>query len=268
MPQRTIHLDWRNEQEASRYPFADNASLQSDAGLDIGAATFLDASLYPIGNTGSLHISAIVCERDRITIYIGTLESPQLCSAVFDPTTTADTLAVRDIYDRPAGVLVSAAVRLAHFAAWPLGTQLFDAAATAFAASVCIPTPEIGVRGFVTDTGDIVAGDVLLVGDQGIVLTHDLTENIPDTAVIRVDCVGDPLSRRAVCNRTVDGVPLFTTKSYLRTINFYHGHRGDFQFVVGRKATAHPVLRVVPTDNGLHFEVVGRLKDTDASRKL
>ena len=79
------HQPWREKHENSRYPFSDESSLLSVDGLDIGVDTFLDASVYPIGGSSQMYLSKVTVSTAKITIYIGTVAEPELCSAEFDP---------------------------------------------------------------------------------------------------------------------------------------------------------------------------------------
>jgi hypothetical protein len=259
---RIIHPQWREEQEPSKYPFADSASLMTTGGIDIGQDTLLDAHLYPIGGAERMYLSSIVASGDEITFNIGTIAVPALCSVTFNGLNPPDVLRLEDAYERPAGVIVSESIRLSRFQGLGQGTHSFELSASAFAASVCVPTPEVGVRGLVTEDGDILTGDVWIVGENGVVVSEDTVEVPTGQRAIRVDIVGDPLFRRALCDGTITSpagdIPLFQTVSYLQTINGVSPDEfGDLKITTGSHLTADNILRIRPDVEGVRFEAVG-----------
>lgn len=260
MPEAIVHSQWRDEQAPSKYPFGDNASLVTTDGVSLGEDTFLDARVYPIGGGVRMSLQSITVESGRTTLYIGPDSAPRLCFTWFDPVDPPDLLRLEDVWGRSAGVLVSEALRLARFQSWQLGTHQFASEAAELAASVCIPTPEIGVRGMITEEGDILTGDAWIVGENGVVVREDPEGAEEGTQVIRVDLVGDPLFRRALCGDKVSGlVPLFSTPRFLQTINDIPPDAFG-NYVIGTAGNIAPdnILRVVPTPEGLRFEAVGQ----------
>jgi hypothetical protein len=243
---------WRDESIGSLYPFGDGATLVDASGvITLDRDMFLDATLYPIGGAAGLYLTQITVATAlrQVTLAIGNVATPQLCSAVFDPLAIPAALVVEDAYQRPAGLLVCDPTRMAIAQTWPSGTYTFAATATPWAASCIIPLPALGVRGFTTAGGGALAGDVWLAGGDGVVLSFS-------AGAIQVDIVGDPLYLRRLCAPT----GLFNTPRFVQTINGVAPNaQGDFQFTVlpaGVKAT---VLRVTPlTAGSLLFEAVGK----------
>ena len=249
MPERILFPEFRDELEPTNYPFADFASRTAESGYSIDRAAFLDASLYPVGGTYGLYISSIVITARAITIYLSDGRSRDLCSAAFDALQPPATLVFQDSYGRPAGVIVSTALQLAQFSTWPVGTHTFKQAATEFCASCVIPTPEVGVRGILTENGELLTGDVWIVGENGITVRE------LESGKIRVDVIGDPLFVRKEC----DPIGLFEPPIFVTHINNCPaGSNGDYRIDVGGNAAPDTIVRIVPIEDGLRFEAIGK----------
>jgi hypothetical protein len=243
--------EFRDQFAAPYYPFVDTARLTSTTGLKIDPAVFLDASLYPPGWERFLYLAAIRIDGTRVSIELQDGLNRSLATTVFDSLQPPEILTFRDGSARIAGVLVADVNLLSLFGTWPPGTHTFQPQQTTFVVSVAIPTPDIGVRG-IEIGGDILAGDVWLVGDHVVLRTDG-----PDT--IRMDLVGDPLFRRRLC----DPIEQFDTPRFIRTVNGCPpDQNGNYNLNTGNHETDKPALRVYPTDRGLTVEGVGqRLTD-------
>jgi hypothetical protein len=217
------HPEWRDSHDPTNYPFEDDALLTNAAGITIDPSTFLDAALYPVGGTGQYYLSKLVITNTTTTVYVGDETNTQLASASFQSNAVPDSLRLVDTYGRAAGLLVSEAVRLTQLKSLGVGTHTFSSSQTPFVASVCIPMPGIGVQGLLLDDGSVVSGDVWLVGDGGIVLSSSQVTvgGYCETAqrtftAVRVDAVGDPLFRRALCASPAQ----FQTSQFIERICF------------------------------------------------
>lgn len=250
MTERILFPEVRDENEFSRYPFADSASLESDDDQVIPPETFIDAAVYPIGGRERMYIESIEIRSRLVTINISDPGGATLCSGSFDPLDPPHQIPLVDAYDRAAGVLISEPLRLSIFSSWPVGTHTFSIGATEFVSSVTIPTPEIGVRGIVTEAGDLLTGDIWIVGDNGVVVRKD------GDGIIRVDIVGDPLFVRRLC----EPQDLFTTPRFITTVNdCAPDAHGNFNLTVGDHAAEDTIIRIIPVDGGLKIEAVGKL---------
>jgi hypothetical protein len=263
MPETVIFPHWRDQQEPSKYPFTDSATLTADSGLVLGEDLFLDASLYPVGGQHRMYISTVVVGTDMVTINIGDAVDTARASVAFNPLTAPDLLKLEDSLGRAAGVLVSETLRLARFQGWDVGTHSFLQSASEFVASVCVPTPEVGVRALLTEDNDLLTNDVWIIGENGVVIRRDNTGVPAGSTGIRVDIVGDPLFRRRLCGDVTTTGPnpqsLFDSKSFLKTINGVPPDEfGDFHLTVGSHETSDPILRIVVTGSGLVVEAVGK----------
>lgn len=265
---RRLHPEWRESHEATAYPFADGATLRNTVGDFIPEVTFLDAILYPIGGLVGMYLSKIDVQHESATLYVGDSRNTERCYGEFSLLSPPDSVVLADAYGRPAGMLVSEPDRLAIFQSWTAKLHVFEVEQTEFVADVCVPTPEIGVRGFVLEDGSVFTEDVWMVGDDGIVLSSSEGTVVRPGCVgieqvqqvIRVDAVGDVLFRRKLCQ------DLFTTPRFLRTITVRNqcldfvcepGPDGDFKITVAHQDAADTVLRVRITSKGLIIETAG-----------
>ncbi len=262
--ERQFNFQWREEQRAGNYPFADGCSLLTTELLDVGSDTFVDAHLYPIGADARLRITSIVVASDLVTIFVGTDAVPATCSGVFDPLAPPEIVRLLDTLGRPAGVLVADELSLSRFQSWDKKTHNFTSQAAEFVASVCCPAPEVGVRALATVDGDLLTGEVWIVGENGLVVREDPDESIPGATLLRIDIVGDPLFQRKLCNGVASNpggdVPLFQTPHILRTINHQPaGQYGHYLLAVGRNVSLDPILRIQNDGDSLHVYLVGQL---------
>jgi hypothetical protein len=268
MPRQT-HPQWQESHYDTKYPFADQVTLINDDGNFIPETLLLDAVLYPIGGGERLRLSKIVVTSAEATIYVGDETTEELASTSFELLNPPTELLLVDAYGRTAGVLVSEPTRLAVFQTWLPNTYLFETAQTEFAATCCIPTPQLGVWGIVLDDGTIFTDDVWIVGDDGVILEVDDTTRLNPPCVgvsntleaIKIHMTGDPLFKRAECG------DLFQARQFLESITVEAGTcrvlcvpdaRGDFKFTGGSNDASSPVLRVknVP-GRGLMIEAAG-----------
>ena len=255
---RILFPDFRDEQADSRYPFVDTATLTAtDNTTVIPRNTFYDACLFCINGSSNSYISSIVISSQLVTINISDAENTDIAATSFAPkpiqAPETGALALLDVYNRPAGTLVIDRERLTVFAGWAEGTYEFEPAATEFAATTSIPANEPGVRGLLKPDNTILTGDVLLVGDGGVVLRHVGIRN--NEHIIRVDIIGVPLYQRFVC------LPFerFTPKTFIRTINDCPPDEyGNFILTATELEVDDTIVRILQRDNTIYFDAVGK----------
>lgn len=188
-----ISIGRRNEGDRARFPFADRATLTTRTGLGLDPDAIVDAILYPPGAGAGVRIASVTRTASLATIAIGDRLSASLATVSFDPAAPPSHLRP-DADGRPAGLLVVDPDRLAALQAWPLGVHAFAVGAAEFVATCCVPAPaSLGVTA-IRAAGRAFAGDVWLLGRDGVVLTH-----VPEGNKIRIDAVGDPLWARRSC---------------------------------------------------------------------
>lgn len=255
MALKILFPEWRDETKQLKYPFADKALLTNGL-LEIPNWLFLDGHLYPIGGGDRFYISKIVKAADVVTFTLSNATA-ELATASYDVTAVPANgeLVFADLYGRPAGMLLAAVQYLAIFGAMSQGTYTFDIDETEFAAVVATPQPDAGVRGIITDDGDILTGEVWLVGENGVVLREE-------DGAIRVDIIGDPFASRALCDEESAGdeaEPLIAPYCPVMTINEYTPDRfGNFAMRVGSNESLTNLMRIVPGMGGvLRVELLG-----------
>ena len=266
-----LHPAWRDEFEATTYPFGDWATLTSSTGVFIPEGTFLDAAIYPVGGGSKLRLSKVVVEQQAITIYVGNTSKEELCSGTIDLLSPVNEIRLEDTYGRPAGLLVSEEERLAIFQTWPIGTHRFTFAQAGFCSFVCIPIVEDHLLGFELDDGSIVSGDVWLVGGDGVILSYEENEIARDDcdtadavdpleSRIKVNIVGDPLFRQRLCS-TGSITPRFLKKLTFKvgcTSNALTPNtHGRVKMMTGRPDAELTILRIHGSGGTLNIGAVG-----------
>jgi hypothetical protein len=268
MPQRIESPEWRDSHEPTKYPFFDEATLVNENGLLLFPDTFLDAAFYPVGGQANGYLSQVSITSTEATLWYGDDGERQRASGKLPLASPPEQLQFVDAFERPAGLLVSEEIRMAVFQSWPVGDHEFTREQTGLVAAVCMPTPELGVRGIMADDGTVLNGDVYLVGDEGIVLTCEEVEipgdcQSPATVAhqIKVHVVGDPLWRRREC-----APGFFTTPRFLQQLTFQRGAQllqcgpgngGNVRLLVGNTAAEDTILRIRTIDEGVLIEAVG-----------
>jgi hypothetical protein len=190
-----------------------------------------------------------------VTFYIGDTSNKQIASATFNPLAVPSdgALELVDAYGRPAGALLSTALALAAFSAWPNETHTFRIGDTEFVAGVVIPANEPGVRAVIGADGTLLTGDVWLIGDRGVVL------RAPDANTVRVDVVGEPLFQRVVC----EPVARFQPKTFVQTITINGvtcgpDEYGNFALTATGHAASDTILRIYFQDGTIKIDTVGK----------
>ena len=248
MSERIQNFEFRDDYRSSHYPFSDSANrVSNEYRRVINAGTFVDALLYPIDATSNVYLSQIDITAQTVTFNIADRRRRALATGVIDLFDPQEIIYLYDSYSRPAGTLVAAPLALAQFGAWEIGAHTFNSTQTEFVAS-CLKVPvKNGVQGFTTEIPELFAGDVYLLGENGITLTAE-------GEVITVNAVGDPLYRRKECLPTDKFIP----PSFFLTVNGCPPDQyGNFNITVGDNLASDTIVRIVQTESGLEIRAVG-----------
>lgn len=275
MPERILFPEWRDENASTKYPFSEAAALTNSEGRVLLVGTFLDAALYPIGSVAGIYLAKVTISFDTCTLTLGDPNNANLASGSFALHSPPSRIVFSDSAGRPAGMIVSESTRLAVFQSWGVGTHTFQPAESEFAATVCLPTPAPGVRGIELVDGSILAGEVWIVGDDGVVVRSE-TVTLPATCkgnaqtiqAIRVDVVGDPLFRRRLC------VPnaLFNTPRFIKQVQVTGPNGsvtcgpdefGNMVLTQNNRLARDTALRMAVEPGGMYITITGSLMEND-----
>jgi len=265
---RILFPEFRDQLEPTKYPFGETVSLVNVNGDTILEGSFLDAHLYPVGGGARMYLSKVVVDHDEVTFFVGDATNTELCSGSYDLIDPPSRIGLTDQYSRPAGVLISEPSRIALFQAWGIGTHTFELSQSEFAATCCMPTPEVGVRGILLADGTLFTGRTWIIGDDGVVVSYEEASSADKCGApadvlpaIRVDVVGDPLFRRRLC----EDPGLYETPRPVRLIRF---RRDDHVFectpneygnITMQMNDQQPntALRIYTNGDGMVIEVAG-----------
>ena len=179
MPDSNTNIEWRNENQLRRYPFADGANVTSDQGMQLPDDAFLDALVYPFGYD-IVHVSLVDTLSGTIELSVGTTK---FATATIDPLT--DILEFYDDYGRRIGTMISGP-GLANVP----GTFTFNADATPLCAACVFQQMQESINGFVLPDGTVVSGEVTFGGVDGLrCVTYVDGAGVK---VLRFDAVGVP----------------------------------------------------------------------------
>ena len=207
-----------------------------------------------------LFVSSIMIGATEVIFYFSDSVTTDICSATYSKASVPDELHVEDIYGRPAGRILVNTDRIGMITAWPLGTHSFTSAATLLSPDVVMPMPEVGVRGFVLEDGEVFSGPVKFVGEDGVYFhTDSLLLDGEVYEVLMVDVIGDPLFLRKGCGEEAAlGEAALNDGPFLTTINGKApDDLGNFMIYPGDGLVDDTVVRIEPKGNGLIINLVG-----------
>jgi hypothetical protein len=249
-----LHVDWRDSQDETKYPFAEGTTLIDETGRrTIPERIFIDAYFHPATGAGDrLRLSSVEVQFDRLVFHIGDEAETELAQATSLYGQEPEILMFVDSYGRHAGMMVCQPLLLSSISSWGIGVYTFTADDTEFAAKCVCPVPVAGVEGFVVN-GEVVDGDVYLVGMEGVILEL-VTETIPgdcrhpsyDAKVIRAHAVGDPLLKRRRCEDQAGGVAVLDTPGAITGIDIRQGTLESSSLLFTLLPDAQGYINIVP----------------------
>ncbi len=251
-----IFAGWRQQQQESKYPFADDCTCTSKSGYTIDNGVFVDASVAFADSSQVIRIVSISQLSGVITISLQNKTLTETGTATFTAATLTDELVVRDAAGRRLGLLVVNTAKASELLTDINGTETFaDDALLLCPRCIHVYASEI-VTGIAAEGETPVRGHVLLIGENGVVLRHVQSESAELEGVtssgpanyIRVDVVGDPLANAATCLEDGDSAIFPETLSGVSPDRF-----GNIQIVPDR-STIGTALRII--SNASQSEIV------------
>jgi hypothetical protein len=255
---------WRDQNATINYPFSDRATLTNVAGNFLPPGALIDAVLHPPGGV-SLYLTQATVTSESIVVFFGDEADKLRCSGAFPAGQESAEIRLTDPDGFAAGLLIVDPIQFSTLQSWGGGDHVFTRLETELVPSVCLPSPEAGVRRISTDAAAL-AGEVWWLGDDGVVLTVETQTTDEGTIpVVRVNAVGDPLYRRRLCEPR----NLYAAARPIRCIRFVNDETGfehqccpedgEVSIVVGDHEVRRPILRFLHADGRLKFKALGSL---------
>ena len=240
--------EWRNVNGLRKYPFADTATLTATTGEQWQVGTLLDARIFTIGAALPLRLTSLIVAGTKVTFILGDENTAELATGSYDIAVDYDGLVkLLDSNQRPAGTLVLAADRAAGLLGWGQGPFTFGHDALPFAVAAVTALPDSGVTALVPAGSTALAGEVWVVGGNGVVVRQQ-------SGAVRVDVVGSPYYARAKCQALGQ---TYYAPPCLKSINhLFPGKTGNFGILPGLQNPDN-ILRVTPETNGVRISLAG-----------
>jgi len=201
--------EWRKDNEHSRYPFIDSATLVSDTEQHLNQDAFLDLIWYPIGGEIPFYLYSIERTATAVEIVFSDVHGLTCTGSWTVGVLSGDiVLGLYDEYQRPVGTLIISNSGRIVLEGWPAEKHTFTIEAGEIVATCSVPQPHIGVRGFLLEDGSVLSGETAIVGGKGVWLSDDSGD-------IRIDFTGDFGQFREKCGEIFGG----TIALAIKTIN-------------------------------------------------
>lgn len=250
-----LFKEWRDRNKYSTYPFSDTSTFKTISGSVVLQYAFSDASIHIIGGVPPFYIKSIIPIEgtSKAEIRIADTEVTGVLGYVVTGTIDAsdDTGIVRlvDTFGRDSGILILEPNNAGAIVAAANDVDLkFRSNALEFVTNVCVPLPNVGLRGFILPDGTIVSGSVVLAGENGVVITEE-------SGAIRINVVGDPYyARNCLEEQSIPVAPMCAVK----TINGIPPDiNGDFKITTGSYNASDTAMRILPVEGGIQIVLLG-----------
>ena len=179
------YIEYSNQHDQRKYPFCDDASMQSDNGTILPTGCIRDIFIYPLTGAGPFYV--------KMFAFTGYMEladaSTDKVIGRADWTSNDADVPIYEIeaYGRQIGIVVFGNTINQIL---PETVMTFSSAATTLVSTCAIPLVQAGVRGLLCDD-QLFTGALAFVGRNGIKIT---TKIEPGTGrnILRIDAVGEP----------------------------------------------------------------------------
>jgi len=229
-----LYPEWRQDNEHSRYPFSDSASLTADTNQVLDKDYILDMRIYPIGITDPVYVSRITRTSAYVSINFAS-GGGEFGGGLWDiGTLTENKLELFDENAVSIGIIVLSNSGKIALEGWPIGDHNFAQVATELVSTCVVPQPQVGIRGFLLDDGSFLSGNAAFVGGRGVWLSDD-------GGHMRIDITGDFGQFKDQCGN----LESFVTIPPVKTINGEPpDENGNFLIVPSMDNGKAPIFRV------------------------
>ena len=190
--------EYRNQNSQRQYPFADDAPLTDNTEQRLSVDFLVDAFLYPIDITGRPYLSKI--DLGEGTLHFSDSETAEEIGVASFNINDTEAYIYEQEYDRKIGVLAFGDGLSSVFAGATV--RVFVPESTPLAPTAFIPLNQPGVRGFLLPDGNLVTGDVVFEGRDGVLVSS--TNTIGGIPILRIDVIGVPETPLDVCRDVCD----------------------------------------------------------------
>lgn len=256
MPERILFPEWRDENALSRYPFEDGASLKSRSGFTFPVDLFIDLRLYLNEPVEYAYLRSVQRSLAGVRFEFATSAQEHYALAQREFSDNRTEVEIKDRYQRHAGLIVLNQDRFVELQGWPEGEHMFAREASRLCALCLVPIGTGYLEGIALETGEVLSGEIWLVGEDGVVLRTESVSTDPDgESVVRIDIVGDPLFRRKACE---DEEGSFQTPRLLRSINNVPpDNYGQIHILAGAENVPDSILAIDTLEDGLRIRLIG-----------
>lgn len=244
--------------DAGKYPFTSNSTLQSKEGIIIPNESVLDASFYPTGEYETIRIGEIDKKLQGSTIKIYS-SYDKIGEGNLDDIDDK-IIKIKDNYNRDIGIIVIDETFLFFIKNLKPNQYYFDLESAVFLPSCITIRPNSFLEGFTDENGNIVSGEVWLVGEAGVFL------NYTQDSSITINCIGDPLFKTRFLEKTADymleNVPI--KEIIIKNFNqmYYNSNKvkpdkyGNILLSSRGAFDNKSILKIRPTENGIKMEIL------------
>lgn len=183
MMQPVVLSEYKNQNRLRAYPFEDNATLRDTSGHRMPADFIIDAFIYLMDSPGRPYISSVDVSSGTITI---ATDKP-VAYAQFDLESETAVVYEAGVYGRQVGMLVLGPGKVDILQG--SASLEFTPEATAITPSAFITMYQEGVRGVTLDGKNLITGDVVFEGRDGVVCRSYIDNE--GRNILRIDVIGD-----------------------------------------------------------------------------
>lgn len=262
------HPEWRNENSARTYPFEDLSHLISlDAQLELRNSWLVDAAIYPLAGTAPYSLGDVLIQGSDGTLTLVDRNQQLVGIGVF-----------RRAEATPIGVYAEDGVLAATLVPGPDANHALFAAgdglygfgpgrADLVASTVLNLSEFAAFYGFSSGTDQLNSSDLVLVGEYGVQLTVEQTQEVRPNGVllpvtrVRLHAVGDPQALTRNCEDRSRQPARF-----IKEVVFQYGTlthrvqpvRGGILMLAGSPSASDTALQIQGSEGTINIRLRGK----------